>query len=126
MARALLREDKHFATWFVRVCTMEFHDHVVSICEFCSGEPAELVIGVLIARPAHAINQALTMAMAVNFAVDDLGNLIFELAINFDRWGRGLNVVWKGVGVSGFEEAHVEHIMKLVHGAREAEAVCVS
>jgi hypothetical protein len=66
------------------------------------------------------------MVTVVNFAVNDLSNLILELAINFDGWGRGLNVVWKGVGVSGFKEVHVEHIMKLVHGVREAEAVCMS
>jgi hypothetical protein len=54
-----------------------------------------------------------------------LSNLVLELAINFDGWGRGLNAVWKGVRVSGFEEVHVEHIMKLVHGVRETEVVCV-
>jgi hypothetical protein len=64
--------------------------------------------------------------MVVNFAVDDLSDLILELAITFDGWGRGLNVVWKGVRVSGFKEAHMEHIMNLVHGMRETEVVCVS
>jgi hypothetical protein len=64
------------------------------------------------------------MAMAINFAVDDLSNLVLKLTIDFDGWGRGLNAVWKGVRVSGFEEVHMEH-MKLVHGARETEAVCV-
>jgi hypothetical protein len=126
VARTLLREVEHFVTRFVRVRVMEFHDLVVSIREFCSGEPAELIIGVLVARPAHAISQALTMVTVVNFAVDDLSDLIFELAIDFNRWGRGLNAVWKGVGVSGFEEVYMEHIMKLVHGTREAEAVCMS
>jgi hypothetical protein len=43
------------------------------------------------------------MAMAINFAVNDLSDLILKLAIDFDRWGRGLNAVWKGVRVSGFE-----------------------
>jgi hypothetical protein len=66
------------------------------------------------------------MATAINFSVDNLSDLVLELTINFDGWGRGLNAVWKGVRVSGFEEVHMEHIMKLVHGAREPEAVCVS
>jgi hypothetical protein len=66
------------------------------------------------------------MAMVVNFAVNNLSDLILELTIDFNGWGRGLNAVWKGVGVSGFKEVHVEHIMKLVHGMRETKAVCMS
>jgi hypothetical protein len=66
------------------------------------------------------------MASAINFAVDDLSNLVLEFAINFDGWGRRLNVIWEGAGVSGFEQAHVEHIVKLVHGVRETKVVCVS
>jgi hypothetical protein len=45
-----------FMARFVRVCAMEIHDHVLSIHKFCSGKPAELVIGVLIAQPVHMIN----------------------------------------------------------------------
>jgi hypothetical protein len=37
-----------------------------------------------------------------------------------------LNAIWEGVGVSGFKQVHVEHIVKLVHGMRETEAVCMS
>jgi hypothetical protein len=36
-----------------------------------------------------------------------------------------LDVVRKGVRVSGFEEAHMEYIMNLIHGTGEAESVCV-
>jgi hypothetical protein len=58
------------------------------------------------------------MVMAINFSVNDFGNLIFKFALDFDRWGGRVNAVLKGVGVSGFKEVHMEDIVNLVHGMR--------
>jgi hypothetical protein len=64
--------------------------------------------------------------MVIDFAVNNFGDLILELTINFNGWGRGLDAVRKGVRVSGFKEAHMEYVMNLIHGVGEAESVCVS
>jgi hypothetical protein len=66
------------------------------------------------------------MPMAINFTVNNFGDLILEFAINFNGWGRGLGVVREGVRVSGFEESHMEYVVNLIHGTREAESVCMS
>jgi hypothetical protein len=63
--------------------------------------------------------------MAIDLAVDNFGDLVLKLTVNFNGWGRGLDAVRKGVRVSGFKEAHMEYVMNLIHGAEEAESVCM-
>ena len=105
---------------------MEVHYGFLCVFEFRGWEPAKLVIGVFVACPSYSINYPVTATAAVDFAVDDFCDFVFEFAVDFDGRWRWLHAMREGVGLHWLEESYVEYVMNLVHCARESESVCVS
>ena len=60
------------------------------------------------------------MSAAIKLGVEDLGDLVLGLAINFDWRRRWLDMVRYDVGCSGFELRDMEHRVYCAHRVGEA------
>ena len=77
---------------------MKFIKEFPGIGEVSCGFGSVFVFVFVKSFPSDPIDYStVILAAAVNFAVDDFGNFEFDVAVNFDRRGRGLNTIRNGV-----------------------------
>ncbi|SPC61150.1 uncharacterized protein UHOD_20513 [Ustilago sp. UG-2017b] len=108
--------------WPGRVGCMEFSNQVAGMGEIGGRFPRVVVRP--ISYPADKVEEQITVA-AIDFAVEDLFDFIFDIFFNFDQGRRWLDPIWDCVANVGLQAVDVEHVMDL-HGRRKPEAYRLS
>ena len=67
---------------------MEICNQLGSVSQFSSNQPIHFLVCPFIAHPSYQIEK-FTFTALVEFRVEDFGNLVFNVVVNFNRrwWG---------------------------------------
>ena len=94
--------------WLVRVLLMEFSNKEGCIVHFGHGQPISFFVSSFIPGPTNQVEHQARVSL-VSLGVKDFGDLVFDFAINFDRWWWWLHAPGDLVGMCNLELGDVEH-----------------